>query len=102
MLQALCAIIVSWIHAGFRFMMAHDRFWKKNESLPEGSLPLYFNTGCCLYEDGLTGIEIAEGKLSLVKWTSVAGGAPNRDTLASRRISEILVGIKSLQVKKRK
>ncbi len=76
-----------------QFLMAHDRFWKRNQSLPKGSLPLYFNTGCCKYDDGLTGIEIAEGKLSLVKWTSTAGGAPTREALASRRISEILAGI---------
>jgi len=83
-----------------RFRTVHDHFWKKNESLPEGSLPLYFNTGCCKYEDGLTGIEIAEGRISLVKWTYVSGGAPNREVLASRRISEILAGNKSLQVKR--
>jgi predicted phosphodiesterase len=76
------------------FMMAHDRFWKKNESLPKGALPLYFNSGCCRYEDGLTGIEISEGRLALVKWTSVAGTAPERNVLASRRLSDIRAGLK--------
>jgi len=71
------------------FMMAHDRFWKKNESLPEGALPLYFNAGCCKYEDGLTAIEIAEGKISLVKWTKVEGSAPERTVLASRRLADL-------------
>jgi predicted phosphodiesterase len=29
----------------------------------------YFNSGCCCYNDGdITGIEIADGKVSLVKW----------------------------------
>ena len=31
--------------------------------------PSYFNSGCCCYNDGnITGIEIAGGKISLVKW----------------------------------
>ena len=31
--------------------------------------PSYFNSGCCCYNDGnITGIEIAGGKITLVKW----------------------------------
>ncbi len=31
--------------------------------------PTYFNSGCCCYNDGdITGIEIGNGKISLVKW----------------------------------
>jgi len=31
--------------------------------------PCYFNTGCCCFADGdITGIEIAEGELRLVRW----------------------------------
>jgi predicted phosphodiesterase len=31
--------------------------------------PYYFNTGCCCFSDGdITGIEIAEGKIRLIKW----------------------------------
>ena len=31
--------------------------------------PSYFNTGCCCYNDGnITGIEIANNKIQLVKW----------------------------------
>jgi UDP-2,3-diacylglucosamine pyrophosphatase LpxH len=84
-----------------RFMEVHDRFWKKNRSLPRGSLPLYFNTGCCKYDDGLTGIEIAEGNISLVKWTSASGSDPKREILASRRISRIVNGIMPLIIKRR-
>lgn len=33
--------------------------------------PSYFNTGCCCFEDGtITGIEIADGEIRLVKWAS--------------------------------
>ena len=31
--------------------------------------PSYFNTGCCCFNDGdITGIEIADGFIRLVKW----------------------------------
>ncbi|MEO6456483.1 MAG: metallophosphoesterase [Ginsengibacter sp.] len=33
--------------------------------------PSYYNSGCCCYNDGdITGIEIADGKISLIKWHS--------------------------------
>ena len=36
---------------------------------PDGNpLPCYFNTGCALYTDGITAIEIGEGQIKLVKW----------------------------------
>lgn len=32
-------------------------------------IPSYFNSGCCCFNDSdITGIEIAEGKISLIKW----------------------------------
>jgi len=35
--------------------------------------PSYFNSGCCCFSDGdITGIEIAEGMIRLVKWEYVA------------------------------
>jgi hypothetical protein len=31
--------------------------------------PTYFNSGCCCYSDGdITGIEIADGCIRLIKW----------------------------------
>jgi predicted phosphodiesterase len=36
-----------------------------------GLVGCYFNTGCCRFEDGdITGIELEDGMLRLVKWTS--------------------------------
>ena len=36
--------------------------------------PSYFNSGCCCFDDGtITGIEIAEGFIRLVKWSTVNG-----------------------------
>lgn len=36
--------------------------------------PSYFNSGCCCFEDGtITGIEIADGFIRLVKWSTING-----------------------------
>ena len=41
----------------------------KEQQGEPGSLPAYFNTGCCKFSDGdITGIEIHMGMLRLVKW----------------------------------
>ena len=40
----------------------------------ENIKPSYFNTGCCCYDDGdITGIEISEGEIRLIKWTGKKG-----------------------------
>jgi len=45
------------------------------QSLGRDPAPHYFNTGCALYEDGLTVIEIASNKIKLVKWhKKITGG----------------------------
>jgi predicted phosphodiesterase len=43
---------------------------KKGTSNEQEKLkPTYFNSGCCCYnDDDITGIEIADGKISLIKW----------------------------------
>lgn len=40
----------------------HRFKYPKNKDLP------YFNTGCCVYPTIITGIEITEGKVQLVRW----------------------------------
>jgi predicted phosphodiesterase len=38
--------------------------------------PTYFNSGCCCYDDGdITGIEIADGHIRLIKWHTVDRGS---------------------------
>jgi UDP-2,3-diacylglucosamine pyrophosphatase LpxH len=38
-------------------------------TIEEQVKPSYFNTGCCCYNDGdITGIEITDGKIRLIKW----------------------------------
>jgi UDP-2,3-diacylglucosamine pyrophosphatase LpxH len=44
---------------------------------PVARKPAYFNTGCCKYSDGdITGLEIENGVLRLVKWAAPSGDAP--------------------------
>jgi len=55
----------------------------------ENPLPCYFNTGCCAFEDGdITGIEIADGEIRLVRW-------PDDENRPMRKIlqSESLVDV---------
>ena len=50
--------------------------------------PFYFNTGCCSFADGdITGIEIADGEIRLVKWT---GTSQERKVLGSTALKFLL------------
>jgi hypothetical protein len=56
-------------------------------------LPGYFNSGCCCYDDGvITGIEIAEGCLRLIKWSNLEG-KPQRTLLEESSLQELMVEI---------
>ena len=51
--------------------------------------PSYFNSGCCCFVDGdITGIEIAAGKICLVKWTLV-DESPQRQVLEEISLEEL-------------
>jgi hypothetical protein len=40
-------------------------------TLVSNSKPSYFNSGCCSFSDGdITGLEIENGEIRLVKWTN--------------------------------
>lgn len=46
------------------------------------AIPTYFNTGCCCFSDGdITGIEIADGFIRLIKWEII-------DEKSTRRVLE--------------
>lgn len=52
--------------------LMENRDGNPEKRLGEGiPLPCYFNTGCCLYPNGITGIEIENGIIRLVKWERV-------------------------------
>jgi hypothetical protein len=59
----------------------------------ENPLPCYFNTGCCAFEDGdITGIEIAEGEIRLVRWPD-DDNRPMRKVLQSESLTNVFYAI---------
>lgn len=55
--------------------------------------PTYFNSGCCCFVDGdITGIEIGDGNISLVKWTSKDKN-PVRHVLENVSLAELALGL---------
>ncbi|MDB5223711.1 MAG: hypothetical protein JWN83_2378 [Chitinophagaceae bacterium] len=55
--------------------------------------PSYFNSGCCCYNDGnITGIEIAGGKISLVKWF-LENNVSHRTVLEEKSLSELMADL---------
>lgn len=53
----------------------------------------YFNSGCCCYNDGvITGIEISEGALRLVKWC-IKEGKSQRIILEESPLTELVAGM---------
>lgn len=52
-------------------------------------IPSYFNSGCCCFNDGdITGIEIENGEIRLVKWKET-NGVPERKVLEYSSLSYI-------------
>ena len=53
--------------------------------------PSYFNTGCCCFSDGdITGIEIDNGEIRLIKWEQeTADGAPVRKIMEATKLEYI-------------
>jgi predicted phosphodiesterase len=52
----------------------------------------YFNSGCCCFDDGdITGIEIADGKIRLIKWEYNATGSSGRIVLEETELQNLIV-----------
>ena len=59
----------------------------------EMPLPCYFNTGCCSYGDGdVTGLEIADGEIRLVRWLNDEYEARKHE-LASRKLRDVFAAV---------
>jgi hypothetical protein len=55
--------------------------------------PTYFNAGCCCFSDGdITGIEITDGKLLLIKW-AMKEGKPQRQLLEEETLETLMACI---------
>jgi len=52
--------------------------------------PAYFNSGCCCFEDGtITGIEISDGLIRLIKW-SLVNGKPERSVAEEETLQSLI------------
>ena len=52
--------------------------------------PSYFNTGCCCFPDGdVTGLEIIDGEIRLVRWPDGAGKPIRNPDLAHAKLTDI-------------
>lgn len=68
----------------------HESNQIETEDLPHTVKPSYFNTGCCCFSDGdITGIEIADGKISLIKW-HLENNVPKRIVLEEKDLAELV------------
>jgi predicted phosphodiesterase len=64
------------------------------QEVKTNSKPCYFNTGCCCFDDGdITGIEMADGAIRLIKWHE-ENGKSGRVVLEEAELSYIFEKLK--------
>ncbi|MBN1178799.1 MAG: serine/threonine protein phosphatase [Anaerolineae bacterium] len=74
--------IMAWAQTDRRTVIcAHTH----QAAFPTGGTPSYFNTGSCVRPGGITGIEISDGEIRLVKWSDGEGRYPRRELVAASR-----------------
>lgn len=64
----------------------------QGENMPDFSAikPTYFNSGCCCFNDGdITGIEIQNGCIRLIKWKYI-NNLPAREVLEETNLNELV------------
>ena len=67
----------------------------KGDKIPDfkGYLDTYFNSGCCCFDDGdITGIELADGCIRLIKWQYTADKQSERLVLDESKPEDLKVG----------
>ncbi|MFI5156973.1 MAG: metallophosphoesterase [Chitinophagales bacterium] len=63
--------------------------YRGKKQMQASARPTYFNSGCCCFDDGdITGIEIADGHIRLIKWQG-KDGVPVRVVLEEARLEEV-------------
>ncbi|MCL2817159.1 MAG: metallophosphoesterase [Clostridiales bacterium] len=58
--------LIAWVQANKQMLIAGHTH---RPVFPDAGRPPYFNDGCCVHPYSITGIEIANGEISLVKWS---------------------------------
>ncbi|MGN6180262.1 MAG: metallophosphoesterase [Mucilaginibacter sp.] len=67
---------------------------RKGDKLPDfsGYLDTYFNSGCCCFDDGdITGIEITDGCIRLIKWQYGKDAVSERLVLEESKLEDLKV-----------
>jgi predicted phosphodiesterase len=70
----------------------------KGDRMPNfnGYLDTYFNSGCCCFDDGdITGIELADGCIRLIKWQYNAKKESERVVLEESKLEDLKLSPKS-------
>ncbi len=62
-------------------------------SFPKEKQPLYFNSGSCIHPEGISGIEISDKKMTLIKWEE---STKNKQKIIKKKIIGGPVSIKNL------
>jgi hypothetical protein len=78
---------IEWVKAKGQKPAAYAKLGKRPK-------PCYFNSGCCSFSDGdITGIEISDGMIRLVRWPD-DNGEPLPKTLDERSLLEVFLELK--------
>jgi predicted phosphodiesterase len=76
---------VAALRAKIEHVRTKDRQCDEAAGGPERSTPCYFNSGCCSFGDGdITGLEIADGEIRLVRWPEDDGSLKPKVLARSR------------------
>ena len=95
-------IMYNWASSQEKMMLiaghTHRPVWAgrtKEQQGEPGSMPAYFNSGCCKFADGdITGMEIEDGMLRLIRWKTTDGVAV-RSVLQEAPLSDLFAQLRS-------
>ena len=77
----------------------------KGDKIPDfnGYLDTYFNSGCCCFDDGdITGIEISDGSIRLIKWQYNTDKQSERIVLEESKLEDLKIDLRSKKVRYKK
>jgi UDP-2,3-diacylglucosamine pyrophosphatase LpxH len=76
--------------AELEWVRAQEKQNPREEPRASSTKPCYFNTGCCCFLDGdITGLELAQGQIRLVRWPD-DDGEPKRRKLVEGSLQKVL------------
>jgi predicted phosphodiesterase len=96
-LQQNCILVTGHTHVP---VFASGRYYNHPSNIIPGKnqqqiKPSYFNTGCCCFDDGdITGVEIGDGFIRLIKWHK-ANGKSERKVLEEIDIENLINDLKN-------